>query len=85
MKILTNFRDFRVFVFGYRPESENPEITENLCFWVDKVQIDMDLFFGLYFNFLTVKTKIDKNNNERFNLIIKLEGSEALKRQIPAT
>ena len=45
----------------------------------------MDLFFGLYFNFLTVKTKIDKNNNERFNLIIKLEGSEALKRQIPAT
>ena len=46
--------------------------------------MDMDLFFYLYFNFLSVKTEINKNNNERLNLII-LEGSEAHKRQIPAT
>ena len=44
----------------------------------------VDLFFDLYFNFLSVKTEINKNNNERLNLI-NLDGSEALKRQIPAT
>ena len=60
------------------------EITENLSFWVDKVQMDMDLYFDLYFNFLAVKTEINKSNNERLNLI-NLEWSEALKRQIPAT
>ena len=81
---LTNFCNFWVFDFGYRPEIENLEITENLYFWFDKVQMDMDLFFYLYFNFLSVKTEINKNNNERLNLII-LEGSEAHKRQIPAT
>ena len=80
MGFLTNFRDFRVFVFGYRPQNENPEITENLYFWVYKVQMDMDLFFDLYFNFLTVKTEINKNNNKRFNLI-NLKRSDALKRQ----
>ena len=26
------FRDFRVFVFWYRAQNENPEITENLYF-----------------------------------------------------
>ena len=82
MKILTNFRDFWVFVFGYRPENENMEITENLSFWVDKVQMDMDLYFDLYFNFLAVKTEINKSNNERLNLI-NLEWSETLKRQTP--
>ena len=29
-----NFRDFRDFVFGYRAQNENPEITENLYFTV---------------------------------------------------
>ena len=40
----------------------------------------MDLFFDLYFNFLSVKTEINKNNNERLNLI-NLKRSDALKRQ----
>ena len=40
-----------------------------------------DLFFNYYFNFLSVKTDINKNG---FNLI-NLEESEALKRHIPAT
>ena len=40
----------------------------------------MDLFFDLYFNFLSVKTEINKKNNKRLNLI-NLEGSDALKRQ----
>ena len=42
--------------------------------------MDMDLFFDLYFNFLSVKTEINKKNNKRPNLI-NLEGSDALKRQ----
>ena len=46
--------------------------------------MDMDLFFHLYFNVLSAKTEINKNNNKRLNLI-NLEGSEALKRQIAAT
>ena len=40
----------------------------------------VNLFFGLYFNFLIVKTEINKKNNKRLNLI-NLEGSDALKRQ----
>ena len=77
---LTNLRDFQVFVFGYRFQNQNPEITENLYFWVYKVEMDMDLFFHLYFNFLSVKTVINKNNNKWLNLI-NLERSDALKRQ----
>ena len=42
--------------------------------------MDMDLFFDLYFNFLSVKTEINKNNNKRLNLI-NLKRSDALKRQ----
>ena len=48
---LINFRDLRDFIFGYRPQNKNPEITENLYFWFYKVQMDMDLFFDHYFNF----------------------------------
>ena len=29
-----NFPDFRVFIFGYSAQNENPEITENLYFTV---------------------------------------------------
>ena len=29
-----NFRNFGVFIFGYRAQNENPEITENLYFTV---------------------------------------------------
>ena len=81
---LMNFRDFWVFVFGYRPQNENPEITENLYFWVCKVEMDVDPFLYLYFNFLSVKTEIKKNYNKRLNFI-NLKGSKALKRQIAAT
>ena len=80
MAFLQNFHDFRVFVLGYRPQNENPEITENLYFWVYKVQMHVDLFFDLYFNFLSIKTEINKKNNKRLNLI-NLEGSDAIKKQ----
>ena len=40
----------------------------------------VDLFFNLCFNFLSVKTEINKKNNKRLNLI-NLERSDALKRQ----
>ena len=40
----------------------------------------VDLFFDLYFNFLSVKTEINKKNNKRLKLI-NLERSGALKRQ----
>ena len=80
MAFLQNFRDFQVFVFGYRPQNENPEIMENLYFWIYNVQMYVDLFFDLYFKFLSVKTEINKKNNKRLNLT-NLEGSDALKRQ----
>ena len=76
-----NFCDFQVFIFGYRAQNENPEITENLYFGVYKVQVHMDLCFDHYFNFLTAKTKTNKNE---FHLI-NLDGLEALKRQTPGT
>ena len=53
---------------------------ENLYFWICNVQMYVDVFFDLYFNFLSVKTEINKKNNKRLNLI-NLEGSDALKRQ----
>ena len=40
----------------------------------------VDLFFDLYFNFMSIKTEINKKNNKRLNLI-NLEGSDALKKQ----
>ena len=80
MAFLQNFRNFQVFVFGYRPQNENPEIMENLYFWIYNVQMYVHLFFDLYFKFLSVKTEINKKNNKRLNLI-NLEGSDALKRQ----
>ena len=42
--------------------------------------MDVGLFFNLYFNFLRVKTEINKKNNKRLNWI-NVEGSDALKRQ----
>ena len=54
---------------------------ENLYFWVYKVQMNVDQFFDLYFNFFSTKTKICKN---KFNLI-NLDRLEAFKRQAPGT
>ena len=65
----------------YRPQNENPKITENLYFWVFKNQMHMNLFYNHYFNFLIVKTEINKNV---LNLI-NLDGFEAFKRQTPGT
>ena len=66
MAFLQNFRNFRVFVFGYSPQNENLEITENLYFWVYKVQMHMNLFFDHSFDFLTDKTK-NKQKCAQFN------------------
>ena len=60
LRLLMNFRDFQVFVFRYRSPNENPEITENFYFWFYKAQINVDLFYDYYFNFLSVQTDITK-------------------------
>ena len=62
---LMNFRDFRVFVFGYRAQNEYPEITEKFYFCVYKVQIHLDLFFDHYFSFLSVNTEINKQTKTK--------------------
>ena len=77
---LMNFRDFRVFVFGYRVYNENLEITENLYFLVYNTPMHVNLCFDYYFNCLSVKT--DKNKNG-LNLIDS-EGSKAFKTQLAA-
>ena len=57
-----NFHDFRVFIFEYMAQNENPKIMEILYTWVCKVQIRVDMFFDHYFNFLSAKTEINKNS-----------------------
>ena len=70
-----DFWDFRVFVFGYRAQNKNSEITENLYFLVYNTPMHVDLCFDHYFNCLSVKTDINKN---RLNLMYS-EGSIAFK------
>ena len=65
MAFLQNFHDLQDFVFGYRAQNENIEITENLYFWIYKVQIHVDLLFDHYFNILSVKTGINKQTNKQ--------------------
>ena len=68
ISFLWNFRDFRVFIFGYWAQNKNPEITGNLYFWIYEVQMHVDLYFNQYFNFLSVKTEINNNNKKnQFN------------------
>ena len=71
------FRDFRVFFFGYRAQSENPETTEKSLFLSYKAEIHVDLISIL--TFWVSKMTLAKTNS------INLGRSEALKRQIPAT
>ena len=71
-----NFRDLRLFVF----ENEKPEITENLYFVVYNTPMHLDLCFEHYFNFLSMKTDINKN---RLNLLYS-EGSKAFTTQLAA-
>ena len=73
---LMNFRDLRLFVF----ENEKPEITENLYFVVYNTPMHLDLCFEHYFNFLSMKTDINKN---RLNLLYS-EGSKAFTTQLAA-
>ena len=75
-----NFWDFRVFVFGYRAQNENSEITQNLYFLVYNTPMHVDLCFDHCFNCLSVKTDINKNG---LNLVYS-EGSKAVKTQIAA-
>ena len=70
---LMNFRDFRVFVFRCRPQKRNSEIKKNVYFWFYKGQMDMNLFFDHYFNFLSAKTQINKKVN-----LINLDGLEVI-------
>ena len=63
-----NFRDFRVFIFGYRGQNENPENKENLFFCVYNVQMHVDLLFDHYFNILGDKTEINKTELNLINL-----------------
>ena len=60
MAFLWNFHDFQNFAFA---QNQNPEITENLYFWIYKVQMIVDLFVDHYFNFLSVKTDIRKRES----------------------
>ena len=55
MAILWNFRDFRVFVYWYRAQNENPDITENLYFLGYKDQMNVDLFFITILTFWVLK------------------------------
>ena len=75
-----NFSDFQFFVFGYRAQNENTEITETLYFLVYNTPMRVDLCFDHYFNCLSVKTDISKNG---LNLIYS-EGLKAFKTQIAA-
>ena len=75
-----NFWDLRVLVLGYRAQNENSEITENLYFLVYSTPMHVDLCFDHFFNCLSIKTDINKNE---LNLIYS-EVSNALKIQIAA-
>ena len=52
---LMNFRDFQVFVFGYRVYNGHPEIMENLYFLLYNTPMHVNLCFYHYFNCLNVK------------------------------
>ena len=81
--LFVGFRDFKVFVFEYRAQNENPEITANPYFWVHKVEMNVDLFFEHYFKFFRTKTEPPppkKNKQNRLKLT-NLKRLESLERQ----
>ena len=53
--LLQNFCDFLVFVYWYRAQNENPDITENLYFLGYKAQMNVDLFFITILTFSVLK------------------------------
>ena len=56
-------------------QNENPEITENLYFWIYDVQIHVGLMFNHYFNFLSVKTEVNKQTNKKQTQFNKSRGA----------
>ena len=60
-------------------QNENPEITENLYFWIYDVQIHVGLMFNHYFNFLSVKTEVNKQTNKKQTQFNKSRGQHLLK------
>ena len=66
---------------GIGLKTKNLKITENLYFWVYKVQMHLNLFYHHFFNFLNAKTKINKSVVN----LINLDGLEAFKKQTPGT
>ena len=56
------------------------EITESLYFWIYRVQMHVDLFFNHYFNFLSIKTEVNKQKKSRLSLT-NLEEPKSLERQ----
>ena len=76
---LMGFRDFRVFVFGYRAQNKNPKTTENHYLWVINLKCMWICCMITILTFWVSKMTLAKTNS------INLERSEALKRQIPAT
>ena len=85
MAFLQNFHDLQDFVFGYRAQNENPEITENLYFWIYKVQIHVDLLFDHYFNILSLKTGINKQTNKKKTATTKKQKKTKKKRRLNLT
>ena len=53
--LLVEFRDFRVFVYWYRAQNENADITKNLSFLGYKAQMNVDLFFITILTFSVLK------------------------------
>ena len=56
---LINFLDFQVFVFGYRVQNKNPEITKNLYLWLICFLIIILTFCVLILKW-TKQTQFDK-------------------------
>ena len=50
---LQNFCDFRIFVFEYRAQNENPEITENLNFLTFYSKTLSNPYLFMLFHFFT--------------------------------
>ena len=49
MAFLQNFREFQVFIYGYRAQNKTPEITENLYFQIYNGKTHAQLFLGPLF------------------------------------
>ena len=69
---LMGFRDFRVFIFGYRAQNKNPKTTENHYLWVINLKCMWICCMITILTFWVSKMTLAKTNS------INLERSEAL-------